>query len=132
MQTQTSKLKKKEIFSFYKKELIDLLPNNRFNMYETGGLGIVNRVGKTNSVGHNGISAWNTHAGTFRDFLYDNDLVPNMRWFSDMKRVSKYCIEGERGFVSNNRAGESGYEKNVEKNLGLKVLKKTLFRNKTN
>ena len=104
-------------FCFYKKELIDLLPNNRFNMYETGGLGIVNRVGKTNSVGHNGISAWNTHAGTFRDFLYDNDLVPNMRWFSDMKRVSKYCIEGERGFVSNNRAGESGYEKNVEKIL---------------
>lgn len=101
-------------FCFYKKELIDLLPNNRFNMYEEGGLGIVNRVGKTNSVGYGGITAWNAHAGTFRDFLYENNLVPKIRWFSDVKRVSKYCIEGERGFVTGNRANEPGYEKAVQ------------------
>tara|TARA_R100000231_G_scaffold51750_1_gene43606 strand:+ start:2742 stop:3644 length:903 start_codon:yes stop_codon:yes gene_type:complete len=98
-------------FSFYKKELIDLLPNNKFNMYESGGRGIVTRVGKTNSVGHDGISAWNTHAGTFRDFLYDGlgdlSLVDKTRWFSNTKRVSKYCIEGERGFISNQNAGEN-------------------------
>jgi len=33
-----------------------------------------------------------------------------------MKRVSKYCIEGERGFVSNHRAGEN-YLQNVQKQL---------------
>ena len=38
---------------------------------------MVTRVGKTNSVGHNGISAWNAHSGTFRDFLYDSNLVEN-------------------------------------------------------
>ena len=103
-------------FSFYKKELIDLLPNNKFDMYQSGGLGIVSRVGKTNSVGHDGISAWNTHAGTFRDFLYGEDLIDKTRWLSDKKRVSKYCIEGERGFISNYRAGEN-YLQNIQKQL---------------
>jgi len=103
-------------FSFYKKELIDMLPNNKFNMYENGGYGIVNRSGETSSAGYDGIKAWNTHAGTFRDFLYEGNLVDSTRWLSDMKRVSKYCIEGERGFVSNHRAGEN-YLSNVQKQL---------------
>ena len=103
-------------FSFYKKELIDMLPDNKFNMYENGGYGIVNRSGETASVGYDGIKAWNTHAGTFRDFLYEGNLVDSTRWLSDMKRVSKYCIEGERGFVSNCRAGEN-YLVNVQKQL---------------
>ena len=83
-------------------------------MYEKGGLGIVNRVGETNSIGYDGIKAWNAHAGTFRDFLYENNLVPKIRWFSDVKRGSKDCIEGERGFVTSNRANEPGYEKAVQ------------------
>jgi len=107
-------------FSFYKKELIDLLPDNKFNMSEDGGLGIVNREGRTDSVGYDGIKAWNTHAGTFRDFLYSGlgelELVNKTRWFSNTKRISKYCIEGERGFVSNFRAGED-YLENIQKLL---------------
>jgi len=111
-------------FSFYKKELIDLLPNNKFNMYENGGYGIVNRVGETDSIGYDGIKAWNTHAGTFRDFLYNGigelGLVEKTRWFSNTKRVSKYCIEGERGLISNHRAGENYIEslKNQLEELG--------------
>ena len=101
-------------FSFYKKELIDMLPDNKFDMYQSGGEGIVNRVGKTNSVGHNGISAWNAHAGTFRDFLYDSDLVENTRWLSNTKRVSKYCVEGERGFIKNHKADGNQYLRNLE------------------
>ena len=104
-------------FSFFKKELIDLLPNNKFNMYESGGLGIVNRVGQTNSVGHNGIAAWNTHAGTFREFLYNAlpnlELVDKTRWFSNTKRISRYCIEGERGLISNFKADGMQYVKNL-------------------
>ena len=96
-------------FSLYKKELIDMLPNNRFDMYQDGGLGVVTRVGETNSVGHQGISAWNTHAGTFREFLYDGNLVEKTRYFSLTKRVSKYCIEGERGFISNALADGGTY-----------------------
>ena len=102
-------------FSFYKKELIDLLPENKFNMYENGGYGIVNRKGKTDSVGYDGIKAWNTHAGTFRDSLYDLNLIEHTRWLSDTKRVSKYCIEGERGFINNNECGENHYQKALKK-----------------
>ena len=103
-------------FSFYKRELIDMLPDNKFNMYESGGYGTVYRSGKTASVGYDGIKAWNTHAGTFRDFLYEGNLVNNTRWLSNMKRVSRYCIEGERGFISNHRAGEN-YLQNIQKQL---------------
>ena len=103
-------------FSFYKKELIDMLPDNKFNMYENGGYGIVNRSGETASAGYDGIKAWNTHAGTFRDFLYDSNSVDGTRWLSDMKRVSRYCIEGERGFIKNHRAGED-YLFNLQKQL---------------
>jgi hypothetical protein len=104
-------------FSFYKKELIDILPNNKFDMYQEGGMGIVNRVGKTDSVGHDGISAWNAHSGTFRDFLYNEmpglGLVDKTRWLSNTKRVSKYCIEGERGFIQNYRADGKTYVNDV-------------------
>ena len=103
-------------FSFYNKELVDMLPDNKFNMYENGGYGIVYRQGETASVGYDGIKAWNTHAGTFRDFLYEGNLVNNTRWLSNMKRVSRYCIEGERGFISNHRAGEN-YLQNIQKQL---------------
>ena len=103
-------------FSFYKKELIDMLPDNKFNMYENGGYGIVNRSGETASAGYDGIKAWNTHAGTFRDFLYESNSVDGTRWLSNMKRVSRYCIEGERGFISNHRAGEE-YMSNIQKQL---------------
>jgi len=103
-------------FSFYKKELIDMLPDNKFNMYEDGGYGIVNRSGETASAGYDGIKAWNTHAGTFRDFLYDSNSVDGTRWLSDMKRVSRYCVEGERGFIGNHRAGEN-YLSNIQKQL---------------
>ena len=101
-------------FSFYARDLIDLLPDNKFNMYESGGLGIVNRVGKTNSPGHNEIAAWNTHAGTFRDFLYEKELVEKTRWLSNTKRVSKYVLEGERGFLHYNNTSEDHYYKAVK------------------
>jgi hypothetical protein len=108
-------------FCIYTKELIDMLPDNKFNMYEHGALGKVTRVGKTDSVGHEGISAWNTHAGTFRDFLYDTlpdlGLIDGCAWFSDTKRISKYCVEGERGFISNHQADGNTYVNNLKKKM---------------
>ena len=51
---------------------------------------------------------------TFRDFLYDSNLVENTRWLSNMKRVSKYCVEGERGFIKNHKADGNQYLRNLE------------------
>jgi hypothetical protein len=107
-------------FCFYKKELIDLLPNNKFDMSDRGKP-ILNRVGETGSVGYDGISVWNSAAGTFRDFLYGKlpnlGLVEKTRWFSNTKRVSKYCIEGERGFIGNYKADGQKYIKDLKNQL---------------
>ena len=86
-------------------------------MYENGGYGTVYRHGETSSAGYDGIKAWNAHSGTFRDFLYDSDLVENTRWLSNMKRVSKYCVEGERGFIKNHRADGVEFLNNLQKQL---------------
>jgi hypothetical protein len=92
-------------FSFYTRDLIDRLPDNKFSMEGIS----VTRVGKTNSVSHHEIAGWNTNAGNFRNFLYSDDLIDKTRWLSNTKRVSKYCIEGERGFIHNNNSGETHY-----------------------
>ena len=101
-------------FSFYKKELIDLLPNNKFDMTDV----VLTREGLTDSPGHMELNSWNTNAGNFRDFLYnsknDLELVDRTRWLSMTRRVSKYCIEGERGFISNRNADGGQYVNDVQ------------------
>ena len=44
------------------------------------------------------------------------ELVEKTRWLSNTKRVSKYCIEGERGLISNCGAGEN-YINNLKKQM---------------
>lgn len=108
-------------FCFYTKEFIDMMPGNRFPMDNIK----VNRVNKTNSPNYNDITDWNTTAGNLRNFIYNNNLVNSVRWFSNTKRISKYCIEGERGFVhscSNDEAGMYFYDLNkVIKNENLEL-----------
>ena len=76
------------------------------------GKKILTRVGETRSIGYKGISAWNAPTGTLREWMYDTNLVEETRWFSNTKRVSRYCIEGERGLISNWQAGEN-YLQNI-------------------
>jgi hypothetical protein len=97
-------------FSFYRKSLIDLLPNHKFPMHDI----TVTRENEVTSGNYNTIAAWNTNAGNFRNFLYQDSLVDRTRWLSNTKRVSKYCIEGERGFIHNNQSGELHYESAVK------------------
>ena len=96
-------------FSFYSKSLISKLPNNKFPMNDIS----LTRENKTDSPGYDTLSPWNTNAGNFRDFLYSDNFIESTRWLSDTKRVSKYCIEGERGFIHNNQSNENHYESAV-------------------
>ena len=77
------------------------------------GKKILTREGRTDSIGYMGLSQWNSPVGTLRDWLYDSDLVNKCGWFSTTKRVSKYCIEGERGFIYNYRADGESYIKSL-------------------
>ena len=101
-------------FSFYKKEFIDILPNNKFDMSDRGKA-VLTREGRTDSIGYEGILSWNSPVGTLRDWLYEKDLIEDVRWFSKTKRISKYCIEGERGLIGGYNAGENYLQNLIKK-----------------
>jgi len=95
-------------FGFYTKDLIDRMGGN-FSMDDI----TLTRIGETATPeNHLSLNDWNTSDGNFRDFLYKSDnleLVDKTRFISNTKRVSKYCIEGERGFIHKNNTSEKHY-----------------------
>ena len=47
--------------------------------------------------------------------LIEKELLGDIRYLSTTKRVSKYCIEGERGFIHYAKSGgQELYKHNVE------------------
>lgn len=112
-------------FSFYKREFMDMLPNNKFDMSDSGKK-IMDRIGKTDSpTDHKGLTEWNVMVGTLRDWLYaakpDLGMLDHYGWLSNSAlRVSKYCIEGERGFIHKHSADCGKYVPTV-----INVLKDT-------
>jgi hypothetical protein len=96
-------------FSIYKKEFFDMLPNNKFDMTDNGKE-IMTRVGRTDTPeSHEGLAEWNVMVGTLRDWLYNAKpelgMLNHYGWLSNSAlRVSKYCIEGERGFIQKHSA----------------------------
>tara|TARA_Y100000310_G_scaffold326603_1_gene391706 strand:- start:101 stop:931 length:831 start_codon:yes stop_codon:yes gene_type:complete len=51
--------------------------------------------------GHdNSLSDWNKVAGNFGKFIKNNNLTDKLKRFSDEYRISEFCLEGERGFLS--------------------------------
>lgn len=107
-------------FGFYTISLIDRM-NGKFSMNNI----TLTRIGKTNTPDdHQELTDWNSSDGNFRDFLYESDeleLVSKSRFISDTKRISRYCIEGERGFIHKNNTDEYHYipaVKELFKDLG--------------
>tara|TARA_R100000152_G_C6753429_1_gene177185 strand:+ start:126 stop:1016 length:891 start_codon:yes stop_codon:yes gene_type:complete len=96
-------------FGFYTKDLIDKM-GGKFSMDDIS----LTRVGETDTPeDHHSLADWNSSDGNFRDFLYESEnleLVDKTRFISDTKRVSKYCIEGERGFIHKNNTSETHYK----------------------
>ena len=58
-----------------------------------------------------------------RDFFLERlpnlELIDRTRWYSNTKRVSNYCIEGERGFIHSNQTSEHHYYDAVKKLFGV-------------
>jgi len=48
----------------------------------------------------NAISDWNHIAANFGDFIKNNNLSDKVKRLSNQYRISDYCFEGERGFLS--------------------------------
>ena len=111
-------------FCFFKKELVDLLPNNKFDMTETvTGNKLMSRVGETKSFDeHMDLNDWNSPVGTLREWLYnvkpDLGMLNHCGWLSILsQRVSRYCIEGERGLVSKHKSDCGKYIPSLMKQL---------------
>jgi len=84
-------------FGFYTRKLINIL-GDRFSQFDDSKL---NRKGQFDSPkSHQALNNWNAPSHQFIAFMIDNNLLEDIRYLSNTKRVSKYCIEGERGFIS--------------------------------
>ena len=44
---------------------------------------------------------WDTTPAHFNQFIKDNNLTNKVKRLSDTYRISTFCFEGERGFLSN-------------------------------
>jgi len=74
----------------------------------------LNRTGKTSGTGNlDELADWNTTVIPLMNFIKSNKI--KIHFDSDYYRVSKYCLEGERGYISRTTIS------NIEsENIGLK------------
>tara|TARA_R100001230_G_C5674527_1_gene179886 strand:- start:58 stop:912 length:855 start_codon:yes stop_codon:yes gene_type:complete len=82
-------------FAFFDKKLIEKL-NGKFSMDNVK----LNREGKTDTpgTGLQGTADWNMVSRNFTTFMQENGWQEKMLRLSPYYRISKYCLEGERGF----------------------------------
>lgn len=96
---------------FFKPSLLDKI-GGKFDL----SLVNLNRINKLyGSQDITELSDWNNTVIPLMNFINDNKI--KVKYLSDYYRVSKYCIEGERGFISN-----TTYSNTHSENKGLKHL----------
>lgn len=83
-------------FDFFKKEMLEMI-GGKFNLSKS----TLTRVGKVDSPKeYTGISDWNYTPAYFNEFIKNNNLTNKVKRLSDTYRISTFCFEGERGFLS--------------------------------
>jgi len=83
-------------FDFFSKEMMEMI-GGKFDLSRVN----LTREGQFDTPkDHKGVSEWNNHVVDFVGYLVHNDLFDRVYCLSNTYRVSNYCIEGERGFLS--------------------------------
>ena len=83
-------------FDFFKKEMLEMI-GGKFNISKS----TLTRVGKVDTPKeYTGISDWNYTPAYFNEFIKNNNLTNKVKRLSDTYRISTFCFEGERGFLS--------------------------------
>jgi hypothetical protein len=99
-------------FEFWKPRMLDLLGGK----IDLGNISLT-REGLTDSPTELGaLMAWNDTAVPVRDFMVSRGLADKVLYLSPYYRISKYVIEGERGFISRRGGAPWSFE------AGLKEL----------
>lgn len=82
-------------FEFWHRDMLELLGGR----IDVGKLELT-RVGLTDTPKDRGtLQAWNAAGKPVRDFIIENDLISYVAGLSPYYRVSRWVIEGERGFL---------------------------------
>ena len=94
-------------FDFFKTELIDKMGGGfdmaRVELDRTGLTDNMDMGYYGNSTPQGGLSMkdWEKPIENFHGFMYNNNLLDRIRYLAPTYRVSPYCLEGERGLLSN-------------------------------
>lgn len=83
-------------FEFIKPEVFDML-GGKFDM---SGVTLSREGDFFSPQDFKSINNWNMVTEPFRRFLDEHNLASKIKCLSNTYRVSEYCVEGERGFVS--------------------------------
>ena len=116
------KLSLRGSFEFFTREMFDYM-GGKFDLSET----TLSREGETATTGSfSELSDWNTTVFPLQRLIEEKGLQSRVKALSPFYRMSKYCLEGERGYIhktekSNTKEEEKGLDM-VEKHY--KVLKK--------
>ena len=94
-------------FDFFKTELIDKMGGG-FDMarVELDRTGLTDNMdmgyyGDSTPQGGLSMKDWEKPIENFHGFMYNNSLLDRIRYLAPTYRVSPYCLEGERGLLSN-------------------------------
>lgn len=82
-------------FEFFTREAMDRI-GGTFDLYKT----TLTRIGKFDSpVDFGELSDWNESDRAVREAIEKKGLLPHVKALSKYYRMSRYCLEGERGFI---------------------------------
>ena len=83
-------------FEFFTREMMDMLGGS-FDLSRVS----LTREGKFDSPkDFKEISSWNDNDRAIKDFVDSHNLTHRVKALSHYYRMSKYCLEGERGYIS--------------------------------
>lgn len=97
-------------FEFIKPELFEMM-GGKFDM---SGVTLSREGDFFSPKSFKSINNWNMVTEPFRRFLDEHNLASKIKPLSNTYRVSDYCLEGERGFISSIQAPD---KKSVERGL---------------
>ena len=110
-------------FDFFKTSLIEKM-GGKFSLKgvdldrtgETDNMGM-EYYGTSYPVGGLSMKDWEKPLNEFFKFMYEEELLDTIRYLSPVYRVSNYCIEGERGLLSNMATPQSAHYNRVVNEL---------------
>ena len=98
-------------FGFFKTELLEKLGGN----FKIDNIDLIRTGENTTPEDHDALSDWNWCTKNFTKFMENNNFLNRMYRLSDKYRVSNYCVECERGFVSKAKVSPNVYLGSLDK-----------------